>query len=107
MFGKRWGNSQNNRNKVTAAEAGERYFAKGKSGGVWVVDRVFTPPGMPAWHASLHRADRKYDLRTISGTVLRDDKLYGRDRREEQLGEPVSYARRRLDRPLGNVRSTV
>ena len=107
MFGRRWGKSAGRWDKDIVAEEGDRFFAKSNCGHVWIVDRVFTPPGMPAWHASLHRADREVDRRTISGVVLTDMGAYGRDRREAQIGEPVTYSRRRMDRPLGNVRSTV
>lgn len=86
---------------------GDRFFLNGNCGYVWVVDRIFVPPGQGIRHVGMHRLDYLRERRMMSEMVLLDRKQYSRDRRDEQIGDPKSFARRRFDRPGGNVRSTV
>ena len=88
-------------------ELGDRFFTRNRTGHTWVVDRIFVPPTEEMRHVAMHRADLEGERMMVAETMLTDERRFLPDRRVTQIGDPVTFARRRFDRPMGNVRSTV
>lgn len=84
---------------------GDRFYRRSKADHVWIVDRVYTPPGQAIPHARTFRKDDENDRRLWSQDSLLNRADFARDRRKKQRGEPASFARRRMDKPGGHVRS--
>lgn len=108
-WGTTWGKWFRGRRPVEVTEAGvhagDRFYRQSKADHVWIVDRVYTPPGQTIPHARVFRMDDKNDRRMWSQASLLDRAEFARDRRKEQVGDPRQFARRRWDKPGGHVRS--
>jgi hypothetical protein len=104
-----WGKWLNGRRPVEVTEVkvceGDRFYRRSNANHVWIVDRVYTPLGQTIPHARAFRMDEKSDSRLWSQASLLNRTDFARDRRKVQQGEPEEFARRRLDKPGGNMRS--
>lgn len=98
------GSSRTETGEVKVCE-GDRFYRRSRANHVWVVDRVYTPPGQSMPHVRTFRKDDEHDRRLWSQDSLLNRTDFARDRRKKQKGEPASFARRRLDKPGGHVRS--
>lgn len=86
---------------------GDRFYRRSSAHHVWIVDRVYTPPGQAVPHARVFRMDEESDRRLWSESSLLNRTDFARDRRKEQKGDPERFARRVLDKPGGNMRSRI
>lgn len=106
-----WGKWLSKRRPEEASEVkvseGDRFYRRSNTNHVWVVDRVYIPPGQTIPHARAFRMDEKSDRRLWAQASLLNRADFARDRRKVQKGEPEQFARRRLDKPGGNVRSRI
>lgn len=84
---------------------GDRFYRRSSAHHVWIVDRVYTPPGQTVSHARAFRMDEKSDRRLWSEASLLNRAEFARDRRKVQQGDPEEFARRRTDKPGGHMRS--
>lgn len=104
-----WGKWFRGRRPIEAGELGvhegDQFYRRSKANHVWVVERVYTPPGQTIPHARVFRKDEVHDRRLWSEPSLLDRAEFGRDRRKVQEGDPEKFARRKLDKPRGHVRS--
>ena len=104
-----WGKWFRRSRPAEAAEVGihegDRFYRRARTDHIWVVDRVYTPPGQSIPHARVFRKDEILDKRLWSQPSLLDRSEFARDRRKVQEGDPEKFARRKLDKPRGHVRS--
>lgn len=113
MLRERWGTTWSKwfrgRRPIEASELkiseGDRFYRRSSAHHVWIVDRVYTPPGQTIPHARVFRMDEESDRRLWSEPSLLNRHEFARDRRKVQKGDPVQFARRVLDKPGGHMRS--
>lgn len=101
----RWFGGQQSQVAKASVNRGDRFYRRSKAHHVWIVDRVYTPPGQTVPHARVFRMDEKNDRRLWSEPSLLNRTDFVPDRRRAQMGDPAQYARRCMDKPGGHMRS--